>query len=77
MLVLDMMFFCMNLFMFLEILWSLERFVADLAEMGFKRSVDSKVTCDVISLGTAGVTIFPFAGQAKIVGALATDVVVA
>ena len=30
MLVLDVMFFCMNLFMFLEILWSLEGFVADL-----------------------------------------------
>jgi hypothetical protein len=30
MLVLDMMCLCVNLFMFLEVLWSLERFLADL-----------------------------------------------
>jgi hypothetical protein len=51
MLVLDMMFFSVDLFMFLEILWTLEGFAADLAEMGFERSMDSKVTGDVISLG--------------------------
>jgi hypothetical protein len=39
--------------------------------------ITSEMGCDVIPLSTGSTAIFPFASEAKIVGALATDMFVA
>lgn len=72
-----MMLFCMNFLMLFEILWALERFLAYLADMRLQRSMDSKMTCYVITFSTGSSTILPFASETQIVCALSADVVVA
>jgi hypothetical protein len=97
MFVLGMMLFGVDLFMFLQILRTLERLLAYLANMWFEWRMDcqaregyqrcirrrthkvvtSEMTGDVISFCASRTTIFPSASEAKVVGTLATDVVVA
>jgi hypothetical protein len=76
-LVLLVVLLCVNLFMLFEILRSLERFLANLADVGLERGVYSEMASDVVSLSTAGATVLPFAGETEIVGALASNMVVA
>lgn len=72
-----MVLLCMNFLVLFEILWALERFLAYLADMRLQRSMDSKMTCNVITFGTGSSTILPFASETKIICALSTDVVIA
>ena len=45
--------------------------------MRFEWGVDSEVGSDMVALGAGGAAVFPGAGETEVVGALATDVVVA
>lgn len=67
----------MNFLVLFKILGALERFLAYLAYMRLQRSVDSKMACDVITFGTGGSTVLPFASETKIICALSADMVVA
>ena len=61
----------------LEILWTLEGLAADIAVVRLEWGVDTNVGGDVVTLSTANIAAFPLASEAKVVGRLATDVVVA
>lgn len=60
----------------LEILRALEGLSADVAVVRLEGGVDTDVRGDVVALGTADVAALPLAGEAEVVGRLATDVVV-
>lgn len=95
MFMLCMVFFCVDLFMFLEILRPFECFVTyletpsnrvrprkgkrdtHLTYVGLERSVHAKMAGYVITLGAGSAAILPFASEAKIVGALPANVIVA
>lgn len=77
MFVLLVMLLGMDLCVFLEVLGTLERLLANLACVRFEWCMDSQVTGNVITFCAGGAAILPFAGQAKVVGALPTNVIVA
>jgi hypothetical protein len=49
-LMLNMMLFCVNLFVLLEVLGSLEVLITDIAYMGFERCMNSKMAGDMVAL---------------------------
>lgn len=61
----------------LEILRALERLAAELALVGLERNVDADVRSDVITLDSGCSARVPLAGEAQVVGALATNVALA
>lgn len=69
--------FSVDAFVLLEILWTLKGLTADVAVVRLEWGVNTDVRGDVVTLGTADITAFPLAGEAKVVGGLATDVVIA
>lgn len=75
--VLGMMFFCVNFFVFLEILRTLESLVAYFACMRLERGVNSEVRSDVVTLCAGGPAVLPSTSKTEVVGALSADVVVA
>lgn len=56
-----MMFFCVYLLMLLEVLRSLEGFLANFTDVRLERGVDTEMTGDVVALCTSGTTVLPFA----------------
>jgi hypothetical protein len=76
-LVLGMMFLCVNFFVFLEILGTIESLGTYFAGMGLERGVNSEMGSDVVTLCAGGAAVLPSAGETEVVGALSADVVVA
>lgn len=66
-----------RLYMFLEVLWPLERLAAEVALMRLERDVDADVGGDVIAFDGRGAACSPLAGQVEVIGALATDMALA
>ena len=58
---------------FLEILWTLEGFAAELAAMRFQGDMDADMGCDVVAFDDLNAASSPRTLQIEIVGALATD----
>lgn len=77
MLVLQVMFLCVNLFMLLKVLRSFEGFLADFADVRLEWGMDTEMASYVITLSTSSAAVLPPASKAEIIGALTTDVVVA
>jgi hypothetical protein len=59
--------------MFLQVLWTLEGFSAEVTFMGLQRDVDSDVGGDVITLDGGGATAAPLAGEVEVVSRFASD----
>lgn len=58
----------MRLDMFLQILWSLECFSAELALVWLQWDMNSNMRGDMIAFDSCGSTLTPGAGQVEIVG---------
>jgi hypothetical protein len=67
----------MGLNVLLEILGTLERFAAEIALMRLERHMDPNVRSDVVALDSRGAALVPLASQVQVVGALATNMLLA
>lgn len=67
----------MRLDMLLKILGTLERLSAKVALVRLERDMDADVRRDVVALDGRGAAGIPLAGQVQVVGALATNVLLA
>jgi hypothetical protein len=59
--------------MFLQVLWTLEGFSAEVTCMGLQRDVDANVGGNVITLDGSGATAAPLAGEVEVVRGFASD----
>ena len=67
----------MRLDVLLEILRALEGLAAEVALVGLERHMYPDVGSDVVSLDRRGAAGIPLAGQVQVVGALATNMLLA
>ena len=67
----------MGLDVLLQILRTLESLAAEVTLVGLQGDVDSDVGGDMVTLDGGGSALVPSTGQVKVVGALATDMLLA
>ena len=63
--------------MLLQVLGSLEALAAEVALVRLKGNMDTDMRSDVVTLNSGCPTLIPLAGEVKVVGALATNMLLA
>ena len=72
--ILSIVLICMSLYMFLQVLGTLEFFPACVTDMRFERDVHTNVRGDVVALDSSSATATPATCQVEVVGRAASDV---